>query len=109
MNRFLSGNLIKQEQSIQKHTHSAIFSGYNQTGEVYLNNNINSGSPISSCSGLFSSIGSSSINLDSGSWSSRPSGFRLSITPSGSVNINNTGDIETKPINYTIRVWKRTA
>jgi len=104
-----SGNLVKQGQSIQSHKHSASFSGNKQTGDVYLNNNVNSGSPIGSCSGVFSSIGSSSINLDSGSWSSRPSGFRLSITPSGSVSIGNTGDKETRPDNYTIRIWKRTA
>ena len=104
-----SGVLSKQEQSIKSHGHSASFSGNTRNGEVYLNNNVNGGSPISSCSGVFSSIGSSGINLDSGAWSSRPSGFRLSITPSGSVSIGDTGDKETRPDNYTIRIWKRTA
>ena len=104
-----SGVLSKQGQSIQSHKHSASFSGNQQTGEVYLNNNTNGGSPIRDCSGIFSSIGSAPINLDSGSWTSRPAGFRLSITPSGSVSIDETGSTETKPANYTIRVWKRTA
>ena len=101
--------MSKQGQSIQSHKHSASFSGNQQEGEVYLNNNVNGGSPIRDCLGIFSSIGSAPINLDSGSWSSRPAGFRLSITPSGSVSIDETGSIETKPANYTIRVWKRTA
>ena len=104
-----SGVLSKQGQSIQSHKHSASFSGNQQTGEVYLNNNTNGGSPIGKCSGIFSSIGSAPINLDSGSWTSVPAGFRLSITPSGSVSIDKTGSTETKPANYTIRVWKRTA
>ena len=101
--------MSKQGQSIQRHNHSASFSGYEQTGEVYLNNNINGGSPIRNCSGIFSSIGSAPINLDSGSWGNRPAGFRLSITPSGSVSIDETGSIETKPANFTKRIWVRTA
>ena len=104
-----TGVLSKQGQSIQSHKHSASFSGNQQTGEVYLNNNTNGGSPIRNCSGIFSSIGSAPINLDSGKWTSVPAGFRLSITPSGSVSIDETGSTETKPANYTIRVWKRTA
>ena len=104
-----TGVLSKQGQSIQRHKHSASFSGNQQTGEVYLDGNINGGSPIRNCSGIFSSIGSSRINLDSGDWGSRPAGFRITITPSGYVSIDETGSTETKPANYTIRVWKRTA
>lgn len=99
----------KQGQSIQKHNHPASFSGNTQTGEVDLTNNVNGGSPIGSCSGVFSGKGNSRISLDSGEWSNRWSGFKLIITPSGSVSVGDTGDAETRPENYTIRIWKRTA
>ena len=99
----------KQGQSIQSHNHLASFSGNKQQGEVDLDNNINGGSPIRSCSGVFSGKGNSRIGLDSGDWTNRWAGFKLSITPSGSVSVGYTGDAETRPANYTIRIWKRTA
>ena len=99
----------KQGQSLQKHNHPASFSGDKQEGEVDLDNNINGGSPISSCTGVFSGVGRSRIGLDSGDWDNRWKGFKLTITPSGSVSVGDTGDIETRPENYTIRIWKRTA
>ena len=99
----------KQGQSIQKHNHSASFSGNEQTGEVELDNNVNGGSPIRNCSGVFSGFGDSRIGLDSGDWGNRWRGFKLTITPSGSVTVGDTGDAETRPANYTIRIWKRTA
>lgn len=99
----------KQGQSIQSHKHSASFSGNTQTGEVKLTNNVNGGSPIGECSGVFSGVGNSRIGLDSGDWNNRWAGFKLTITPSGSVTVNYTGDTETRPANYTIRIWKRTA
>ena len=99
----------KQGQSIQSHNHPASFSGETQTGEVDLSNNINSGSPIRSCSGVFSGKGNSRIGLDSGDWANRWSGFKLTITPTGFVSVGYTGGKETRPSNYTIRIWKRTA
>ena len=70
---------------------SSSFKGVNQTGTVRMDNSINSGSPLGTASGVFSTSGESPINLDSGSWNKRASTLNFSMTPSGTVSSSFTG------------------
>lgn len=73
----------------------------NITGEVTLNNNTNSGSPIASANGAFFTSGLSSINLDSGEWSNRPS--TLNIDASRVARTGTTTHGKQMGLNYIIK------
>ena len=78
-----------------------------------MNNNVNSGSPLGNADGsVFKTSGESKINLDSGGWNTRGSRLNFSMTPTGSVSshkhvINYSGGNESRPLNFTERIWKR--
>lgn len=93
--------MSKQGQSTAKNGLSASFSGVKKTGLITSGNN----STIYA-EGVFSVSGSGKLSK----YEQSATGYtyvNFSMTPEGSVSIG--GDKETRPENYTIRIWKRTA
>ena len=117
-----SGVLSKQEQSIQSHSHTIDHTHtrgtFNITGQI-------AGAPCgknhfssSYANGAFNLVNWGYGKTEGVKWNSDSSliaNFVASRTWTGETsgpseeNSGSTGDTETKPANYTIRVWKRTA
>ena len=89
-----TGDLTAQEEGLP-----------NIEGSFSLNNNMNGGSPIRGADGCFYTSGSSSINLDSGSWGSRPATINIDVSKYNDIYGNSP---HVTPENFTIRIWKRT-
>ena len=116
------GVLSKQEQSIQSHSHTIDHTHtrgtFNITGQI-------AGAPCSKnhfsssyANGAFNLVNWGYGKTEGVNWNSDSSliaNFVASRTWTGETsgpseeNSGSTGDTETKPANYTIRVWKRTA
>ena len=115
-----TGNLIKQEQSIQSHKHT--INHTHSRGTMDITGQI-AGAPCSSsyfyssyANGAFSLVGwgyGKTRGVDWNPDSSLIANFVASRTWTGETsgpsdnNSGSTGNAETRPSNYTIRIWKR--
>ena len=117
-----SGVLSKQGQSIQSHDHTIAHT--HTRGTMEITGQI-AGAPCSSsmysssyANGAFALVGWGYGKTKGVDWnpdSSLIANFKASRTWTGNTsepsneNSGSTGDVETRPSNYTVRIWKRTA
>ena len=111
MNKFLSGNLVKQGELVKSHNHSFSVSG--STNGMSGNS---TGGPWSSEFGASSKGAvymSGNTKGETGGASGTGDAMYLNIQHthsfSASGTTQNTGGAETRPANFTMRIWKRIA
>ena len=93
-----------QAQGTAKNGLTATFAGNNTKGYMYSIAVDNDG--VTPSSGFVSASNGKTYKDEGNSSAMRYYDFTLSITPTGSITIS--GDTETRPKTYTIRIWKRT-
>lgn len=102
--------MTKQTDSVKSHAHSATTAGMsaNATGKLSVVATYRDGATGSGCISLSDKFMHGDFGGGGGSGGYYYT-MSINVSHTHTVTVNNYGDNETRPENYTVRIWKRTA